>query len=172
MYTLIDLNYIKRDSDGLLITKNSPEYQEYVDYYSAGSPVVAVDNGVQFELFEGQYKGKTAGFLRLKETGKLKRTAFLDTNKKRRRGLLINKLCNSVIEYITGKNDGEGKTSAEIDAFLVAHGAILVPLQQNRHNTAKGLIDAITPDSHVSQSDLDNIQDIYDAYLPEINSIV
>jgi len=171
MYTIVDLHWIKRDSDGVLFTKDSSIYQEYVDYCDANSPApVAIADSSIFESAEGNYKGKKVMFGKMSASGITKRAGNLSINKNKKRGLLISQLCKSVHEYITGKNDSEGKTAAEIDAFLVAHGAILTPLSQNRHNSAKVLIDAVTPDQYISQGDLDAVQALYDAYTPAINA--
>ena len=172
MYTLMDLNFIKKDSDRVLFTKDSPEYIAYVDHCDGATPSVAVANATLYESAMGSYKGKSCIFCKLKASGKAKKASYLDANKKRKRGLLIGQLCQAVIEYISGKNDADGLTSAQVDTFLATHGAILTPLSQNRHTSAKELIDAITPDSFVSQGDLDNIQDLYNAYLPKINAVV
>ena len=174
MYTIIDLHWIKRDSDGVLFSKNSDIYQEYVDYCDANSPTAAVSvaDASLYEKVEGNYGGKKVLFGKLSAAGKTKRSANLGVNNNRARGLLIAELCSSVHQYITGKNDSAGKTIAEIDAFLAAHGSILVPLQQNRHNSAKTLIDAVVPDQYITQEDKDAVQAMYDTYLPKINAIV
>ena len=172
MYTIIDLNYIKRDSDGLVFTKESPEYQGFVDYCDAGSPVITVANPDIYETFNGKYRGKDCVFVKLSTSGKALRSGYLDANKKKKRGILIEELCRSVHRYVTGKNDASGMSATDIDNFIAAHGAILTLLSQNRHLSAKALIDAITPDQYVSQADLDAIQDMYDAYLPRISEII
>ena len=173
MYTIIDLHWIKRDSDNVLFTKSSEIYQEYVDYCDANSPApVSIADSSQFEAVEGQYNGKKVMFGKLSSAGIIKRASNLAVNKKRKRGLLISELCKSVHEYITGKNDSSGMTTGEVDTFISAYGSILEPLSQNRHIAAKELIDTITPSVYVSQEDLDAIQDMYDAYLPKINEII
>ena len=172
MYTIVDLHWIKRDSDNVLFTKNSTMYQGYVDYCDANSPApVNIADSSQFEAVEGEYNGKKVMFGKLSGAGIIKRASNLAINKNKKRGLLISELCKSVHEYITGKNDSSGKTAAEIDAFLVAHGSILTPLSQNRHTTAKELIDAVVPDQYISQEDKNAVQALYDLYLPKINEI-
>lgn len=172
MYTLIDLVHIKRDSDNLVFTNRDSEYQNFVNWYHDTTPAVPLENTDVYETFTGKLKDKNCIFVKMKASGTAKRVATLSANKNRKRGQLINALCKTVVEYITGKNDSANLTGAEIDSFLAAHGSILTPLSQNRHNTAKGLIDSATIDQFVTQEDKENIQAIYDVYLPRIAEVV
>lgn len=172
MYTLVDLNWIKRDSDGVLFTGKSPIYDEYVDYCDAGSPVISIANEDIFESASGFHKGKACVFCKIKPAGKVLRSEYLQLSKKRKRGKLIKELCQSVLLYITGKNDASGVSSEDIDTLVATHGQLLAALSNNRHNSAKVLIDAITPDALITELDLNNVQKMYDAYMSEINAIV
>jgi len=172
MYTLVDLNWIKRDSDNVLFTKKSEIYQEYVDYCDAGSPVISIANEDMFESAAGLYDGKSCVFCKIKPAGKVLRSEYLQLSKKRKRGKLIKELCQSVLLYITGKNDVSGTSPEDIDTMVANNAALLTHLANNRHNSAKTLIDAITPDALITQLDLDNVQKMYDSYVSEINAIV
>ena len=94
----------------------------------------------------------------------------LDVNRKRKRGLLIQALCEEVVNYMTGRNDQE---SRDVDAMLAAHGNIMTLLQQNRHQSAKTAIQNVTPDTHISQVEKDYVlNDIYPLYEAKINELV
>jgi hypothetical protein len=174
MYTLVDLHWIKKDSDGLLFTKKSKElYQEYVDYHNTnGSGNISVANTDIYEALVGVYNGKSVSFCKIKPAGRVLRSEYLQLSKKRKRGKLIKELCQSVLLYITGKNDVSGVSSEDIDAMIAANASLLGHLTNNRHSSAKTLIDSITPDSFITQLDLDNVQRMYDTYTEKINETV
>jgi len=172
MYTLIDLNWIKKDDDGTLFTNKSPQYQDYVDHCDNGAPSVSVENSDLYETAVGSFGGKSCIFCKISASGKALRSEYLNASKKRKRGLLIKELCQSILLYITGKNDASGMSSANIDSLIANHASLLAALSQNRHNTAKSLIDAIVPDALIEQKDLDSVNMIYDSYMTKISEVV
>ena len=170
-YTLIDLNYIKEDSTSILFTKNSKEYNDYITWCNNGG-VPTVENTGMYQAIPGKHKDKVCYFCKFKTEGVNSRVKNLDENLKRKRGSLIRQLCQEVLGYITGKNDQSTMTSQDVDSFITAHGVVMQLLQNNRHNSAKAVIDQITPDAFVTSVDLIAVNKIYDVYLPEINSTI
>lgn len=169
MYTFQDEHYIKRDSDGLVFSKRAPEYQEFVDHCENNPAYSPAYDSANYDLAVGSLKGKKCFFLKRKQAFKDKQALNLDANRKRKRGLLIQALCEEVINYITGRNDQE---SRDVDAMLAAHGSIMTLLQQNRYSTAKTAIQNVTPDAHISQAEKDYVlNDIYPLYETKITEL-
>ena len=167
MFTIIDLHWIKKDSTGEVFTKRSPElYQEYVDFcHGGGTPSYDIN---MFTLLTGKFGGKDIKFPHYSVQGLATRQANLNAEKMRKRGLLIRQRCDSVINYISGKNDASGLTEQQVSDFVAAHGSILQLLSANRHNSAKAAIQAIVPDATITQADKDAVLAIYANYEPKI----
>lgn len=171
MYTVLDLHYIKRDSDGLLFTKYDQEYEEYVDYLVANDTYIpAVADAANIGIRVGLYKKKRCFFPYRKQSYIDKRILNLQSNIKRERGLIIEKLCKEVINYITGRND---QLDIDPTAMLSVHGDVLQLLQQNRYTSAKELIQSKVPDEHISADEISYIlNDIYPLYEVKIQELV
>lgn len=167
MFTIIDLQWIKKNSTGELFTKRSPElYSEYVDFcHDGGTP--SFDSSM-YELAVGSFDGKSVKFPKYSSAGITLRQGYLQAEKMRNRGLLIRQLCDSVINYISGKNDSSSLTEQQVTDFVAAHSSILQLLSANRHNSAKAAIQAITPDAFITQADKDAVLAIYSNYEPKI----
>ena len=171
MYTLIDEHNIKEDATGVIFNKRDARYDAYVNYCDSGNAPSLARPDV-YEAALGKYKGKDCYFCRKGVLGREKSLNNASINIKRRRGELIKELCASVVNYITGRNDQNNLDPADIDAMIAAHGSILQALQNSRHTTAKGLIQAVTPDQYITQDDIDNVLEIYSKYEPKIDELV